>query len=269
MDVSVFCGPIKTRQRTSGRPSDWEILVPCNDGACELVWHTGRRDQFSHTLRYGELGIFPAGVAHSKRWQNDASAIVLSLNRTWVGGFGCELTSEVLIESLQRCSVRDPLIGGIVSEMERESFAESVDTSTHVAALGHCLAARVLQMMASRHKQVPTVERQLSDATIRRVTSYIEAHLGEKITVALMATQARLSPGHFSVLFKATLGTTPERYVLRARLLRAKALVETGSYTISQIAYMTGFSDHSHLTVRFKHRFGAPPKAYFPSVRII
>jgi AraC-like DNA-binding protein len=35
-----------------------------------------------------------------------------------------------------------------------------------------------------------------------------------------------------------------------------------GEFTISEIAYRLGFSDHSHFTTQFKRLFGAPPKVY-------
>ncbi|WP_342750828.1 AraC family transcriptional regulator [Termitidicoccus mucosus] len=188
------------------------------------------------------------------------------MKRSWVDSFGPNLVSEVLVEPLECYSMQDPLIAGLTSELKRESHRERMDAFDHVAALGHCLAARVLLVLAERHKPRTAAKRQLGDATLHRVTDYIEAHLGEKIT-AMLAREARLSPNHFSVLFKATLGVTPEQYVLRARLLRAKALIETGSYTVNQVAYMTGFSDHSHLTVQFKRQFGVPPRAYLPRIR--
>ncbi|WP_425506193.1 helix-turn-helix domain-containing protein [Termitidicoccus mucosus] len=45
--------------------------------------------------------------------------------------------------------------------------------------------------------------------------------------------------------------------------------LKTGSYTVNQVAYMTGFSDHSHLTAQFKRQFGVPPRAYLPRIRTV
>ena len=121
--------------------------------------------------------------------------------------------------------------------------------------------------MAKRGVNPTTIQRQLGLETMQRVTSFVKVNLGEKISLAALAREARLSPGHFSVLFKATLGMTPEQYILRSRLLRAKGLIEGGAFTVGQVAYMTGFSDHSHLSVQFKRLFGVPPKLCLPRVR--
>jgi transcriptional regulator GlxA family with amidase domain len=104
---------------------------------------------------------------------------------------------------------------------------------------------------------------------MQRVANYVQAHLADRIPVATLAKEARLSPSHFNVLFKATTDLTCEQYILRTRLARAKALIETGTYTVGQVAHMTGFSDHSHLTVRFTKFFGAPPRSFLPAVRTV
>lgn len=268
-EVCIYCGCPKALDTAVPWPRELEILIPCESCACELVWHAKRGERFSHTLRSGDVGILPPGVRHTKRWLPPANLIRLCLSRSWVDTFGHGLVPDVLVEPLERYSLQDPLVGGLAREMEREFRFEAEPSSRHVAALGHCLAARLLQVLVSRKSRPPANARQLSAETMNRVTVYVEAHLAEKITVAMVAREARLSPGHFSVLFKATHGSTPEQYILRSRLQRAKFLIETGSYTISQIAYMTGFADHSHLTVQFKRRFGVPPKAYLPQVRAI
>lgn len=139
--------------------------------------------------------------------------------------------------------------------------------SVELLAHGACLAARILQTKAK------VLRRQSDDSVIlgseskTRVCDFIESNLADKITIPALAHEARLSVSHFTMVFKATTGLTPEQYILRSRLLRARTLIETGTRTIGEIAYATGFADHSHLTVQFGRMFGAPPKAYRPEVR--
>jgi AraC family transcriptional regulator len=42
---------------------------------------------------------------------------------------------------------------------------------------------------------------------------------------------------------------------------KAKELLTTGKFTISEAAHHVGFVDQSHLTRHFKRVFGLPPKA--------
>ena len=69
-----------------------------------------------------------------------------------------------------------------------------------------------------------------------------------------------MSPHHFKRLFKESTGQSPYRYVVDARVRKAKELLTTGKFTISEAAFHLGFADQSHLTRNFKRVFGVPPK---------
>ena len=51
-------------------------------------------------------------------------------------------------------------------------------------------------------------------------------------------------------------------YIRKQRIEKAISLIEAGKYTLTQIAYLTGFSDQSHFTRIFKKHTGKNPSAY-------
>ncbi len=51
-------------------------------------------------------------------------------------------------------------------------------------------------------------------------------------------------------------------YIRKLRIEKAIHLIENSSYTLSEIAYMTGFSDQSHFTRIFKLQTGKNPSLY-------
>lgn len=51
-------------------------------------------------------------------------------------------------------------------------------------------------------------------------------------------------------------------YIRKLRIEKAVKLIENSSYTLSEIAYMTGFSDQSHFTRIFKLQTGKNPSSY-------
>jgi hypothetical protein len=51
-------------------------------------------------------------------------------------------------------------------------------------------------------------------------------------------------------------------YVRKLRIEKAINLIENSSYTLTEIAYMTGFSDQSHFTRIFKLQTGKNPSSY-------
>jgi AraC-like DNA-binding protein len=56
-------------------------------------------------------------------------------------------------------------------------------------------------------------------------------------------------------------------YVRKQRIEKAVNLIENTSYTLTEIAYMTGFSDQSHFTRIFKSQTGKNPSAYRKKIK--
>jgi AraC family transcriptional regulator len=93
-----------------------------------------------------------------------------------------------------------------------------------------------------------------------RAVEYIQDQLDTDLTVSGIAQAVAISPDHFTRLFEESTGQSPYRYVVEARVRKAKDLLTTGKFTISEAAYHVGFVDQSHLTRHFKRIFGSPPK---------
>jgi AraC-like DNA-binding protein len=89
---------------------------------------------------------------------------------------------------------------------------------------------------------------------------YIQDQLDTDLTVSGIAQAVGMSPDHFTRLFKESTGQSPHQYVVEARVRKAKELLTTGKFTISEAAFHVGFADQSHLTHHFKRVFGLPPK---------
>ena len=58
--------------------------------------------------------------------------------------------------------------------------------------------------------------------------------------------------------FRAVFGTSPHRFQVGRRLVRARAMIADG-VSLSETAAATGFADQSHLTRHFSARFGLTP----------
>jgi AraC family transcriptional regulator len=100
------------------------------------------------------------------------------------------------------------------------------------------------------HRLSPTVE-------------WIEARLGERITVRAAARTAGLSPHHFCRLFRAVTGESVMGYV-RARCLTVAAhrLVDCPNDRLIDIAFDAGFDSQEAFTRAFKRQFAITPGAF-------
>jgi AraC family transcriptional regulator len=100
----------------------------------------------------------------------------------------------------------------------------------------------------------------------RIVTSYIEEHLPEQISLATLAGLVRLSPYHFCRAFKQSFGMPPHRYHTSRRIERAKTLLAKPEPSVTDIGLKVGFSQTSSFTAAFRRATGFTPTAYYRSL---
>lgn len=80
--------------------------------------------------------------------------------------------------------------------------------------------------------------------------------------IADLASRAMMSETKYKKLFKKITGVSPNSFFLSNKLSFAKEMLETGNYTISEIADKFSFFGASHLIEQFKNAYGIPPKEY-------
>ena len=102
----------------------------------------------------------------------------------------------------------------------------------------------------------------MRDGKVRRIERHVDANLERTISVDELATIARLSSGHFSRVFKASVGDTPHTFITRRRVERAQFLMLTTAETLGQIAAACGLTDQAHLTRLFRRFVGETPMAW-------
>ena len=100
----------------------------------------------------------------------------------------------------------------------------------------------------------------------KKVTDYIEDHLGENISLRQLAALAQLSPYHFARAFKQSFGTPPHHYHMSRRIERAKAILEDTPRTVTEVGVLLGFSETSAFSASFRRAVGVTPTKYRHSV---
>jgi AraC-like DNA-binding protein len=83
-------------------------------------------------------------------------------------------------------------------------------------------------------------------------------------TVQQMATMAEMSVSKFKILFNNEFGESPHQHILGRKLIVARELLQTGSYSVSQVSYKVGFNHPSGFTRLFKHKFQYAPSELIP-----
>lgn len=97
---------------------------------------------------------------------------------------------------------------------------------------------------------------------LRLARDTIDAHLGEGISLAQMASDCGLSVSHFARAFRYSTGVPPHQWLIQRRVDRAKDLMRTTSSPLVEIAFACGFSDQSHFTRVFSQVTGKTPSQW-------
>ena len=104
-------------------------------------------------------------------------------------------------------------------------------------------------------------------ARMQGVLNHIREHLAQDLSVQRLAKLARVSEVHFRRVFQDSIGASPHRYILAARLEQARKLLTMTALPISHIAQDCGFSSQSHLTTSFRAAHAATPKEFRAQIK--
>ena len=97
---------------------------------------------------------------------------------------------------------------------------------------------------------------------LQQVLEIVGARIAEPIQVAELAAAARLSPFHFSRMFKRATGYAPHAYLTRQRMGLARKLLAEGEVSLAEIARRVGYQTQAHFTDVFRKQVGITPGAF-------
>jgi AraC-like DNA-binding protein/uncharacterized cupin superfamily protein len=121
----------------------------------------------------------------------------------------------------------------------------------------------VLLSRAADHLASSRAEETEGDAArVRAAIEIIHHNLDRSLTLAELARSTFMSPSHFSHVFRAEAGEAPKRYLIRARIERAKQLLATTDLTVQQVAERLGYENPFYFYRLFKKKTGLTAGAF-------
>lgn len=138
------------------------------------------------------------------------------------------------------------------------------DNPLVVGNAARLLVAATLAAFPTTALTEPTIEdrRDAGARAVRRALAFIDDQADADISVADIATAARVSIRAVQLAFRRYLGTTPTAYLRWARLHHAHRELreaDPGTTTVSTVAARWGFTSHSRFTGLYRAQFGVPP----------
>ncbi|MBE7050081.1 MAG: helix-turn-helix transcriptional regulator [Ruminococcaceae bacterium] len=82
------------------------------------------------------------------------------------------------------------------------------------------------------------------------------------LSISDLSKMCRISPEYFRKIFKTLYGVSPITYINTLKITRAKELLESGMYTATESAFLSGYNDLSVFSREFKKSTGLCPSEY-------
>jgi len=104
------------------------------------------------------------------------------------------------------------------------------------------------------------------DAHLKRIApalERIEADFSENgLSVTALAAECGISEAYLRRIFMDKFGISPKEYIIRLRIDYARRLLESGEFSVGEVAVLCGYFEACHFSREFSRRVGVPPQEY-------
>ena len=223
----------------------------------------------------GDVIFINSQVIHSatsiSNDEEEASYCCINFAYEMVGGFHGSLMERNFVLPFLRKEQNDFLL---ISEKSEEGLLEEISSKMlHIRKLFKeteperyfdIFAELVLiwkELVRWLHKteDQPSTRRPEDYETSRKVISYIEKNLGEKLTLDLIAKEVCLSKWECSRRFKRIAGESVWSYLISARMAKAVELLLYSRKSVERIGFEVGFPNVNLFIRQFKKEFRTTP----------
>lgn len=216
--------------------------------ALELVYYTSGKGRTVlgkkvHPVRENFFAVIPAGLPHDQQNATDLISICVGISRSqlneaqgvWRDGGG----------------ILEKILTRLVEELKhRRTGFESISQGLLYEAEGWVL--RCIQ-----EANVPPQKNDL----VRKAIELIQ-HREGTLSVRDVAQQLYVSKDYLRHLFKEYAGQSPMRFILRARVEKARELLAQGDLRIGEIAEQCGFENIYYFSRFFRKATGETPSEF-------
>jgi AraC family transcriptional regulator len=173
-----------------------------------------------------------------------------------IKGMVCERCVSVIREGITDLgyAIAKVSLGKVlmISDLDKEAFDR----------ISYFLSENGFELISNRHVRIVSQAKDIINEVFGENVKY-DAKMKFSF---LLSEKLHMNYDSISELFTEMEGITLEKYIITKRLEKVKELLVYTEFTLTEIAYITGFSSINHLSRQFKELTGFSP-SHFKSVR--
>ncbi len=210
----------------------------------------------------GNICLTPAGQPVGAFWEKPLDTLGILLDPEFVSRTAVENRFTSKFEFVEIYKNKDSLIENIGLTLLAEADSAAPSGKSYTDSLIQTLTLHLLKNYSTAKSVAENTSGGLSGYKLRRVQEFINANLEEDLSLAEIAAVADLSQFHFARAFRTSTGATPQQYLMKQRIERAKELLAENDLPIIEISLRTGFKNQSHFTTLFRKYTKFTPKLW-------
>lgn len=209
-------------------------------------------------LQAGSVTIVPARVAHC--YQDGDDGIRYYTLRFRSDGPETELLSQ--LKQLGACTVVDTELTALFAQLFQTVSRHLDGAGDRTNPLVQTMGLAILQLTReSLQKNGRSVELACPPYA-NDILTYLQTHIGEKISMEDVAREFHLSQAHIFRVFRQTYHISPINYLIYCRMRQARVLILKYHMSTEEAASRLAYSNIYYFIRIFKRFFGCTPEQY-------
>ncbi len=236
------------------------------------IYTVGKKE---YPIEKGDIFVFSCNEEHCITDSRDLVIVNLHFEPRYLWGWSHDSLSEESIgicfahsksfENRIECKKAGELTM-LFNSIKKELTERESEYSLTVKSLLNLFLVRLIRDFGYADRTESMSRKNLH--SVRRVTSYIDEHLTEELTLSVLAGVAGMTPNYLSALFRKISGIPLWDYIGSKRIDRAVRLISEGDMSILEVALQCGYNNTANFNKTFKRITGMTPTQYIKSEHI-